>query len=449
MSITAILYFAAWLACLGLAITRAPIFGLYAYVVDFYFHPPSRWWGEDLPDLRWSLLAAVVTLVATMISPPKTDRPPVMSLAPFKLLLGFTLWVWVQSLWALDIDEHLRLAELLTKYLVMFFLIHRLIQDEKDVRAFLAVHVLGCSYVGWLILQAPGGEGRLDGLGGPGIGEANALGMQLATGLFPAAMLFATGKWWVRVLVAIGGVLILNGLVQTESRGAFLALLVGGLVFLWFGPAQWRWRWVGLGLLGLVIMLPRVPDVFWARMQTITAAVEAPDQVDQSASTRLALVTAQWQMFTRYPLGSGHRGTVALSAKYLSEEHLAKDRRSADPSVKTGRASHNTYLTVLAEHGAPGVLLFGGLLLWLARAGLSLGRSEVVRSDTGTGLAFASIVACVTTVLVAGMFRDYIKSEMFIWCVALLAVLQVSVSRSPSSAAAPVGGSIVLQPRSG
>ena len=37
---------------------RDPIFGLLAYLWEYYNHPPMRWWGDELPDLRWSLLVA-------------------------------------------------------------------------------------------------------------------------------------------------------------------------------------------------------------------------------------------------------------------------------------------------------------------------------------------------------------------------------------------------------
>ena len=42
---------------------RDPIFGLLAYMFEYYNHPPLRWWGDDLPDLRWSLLIASLLFV--------------------------------------------------------------------------------------------------------------------------------------------------------------------------------------------------------------------------------------------------------------------------------------------------------------------------------------------------------------------------------------------------
>jgi len=49
-----------------------PRWGLITYIAVFYLHPPLRWSGAGLPDMRWSLLAAVVTL----ISLPQAKLPP-------------------------------------------------------------------------------------------------------------------------------------------------------------------------------------------------------------------------------------------------------------------------------------------------------------------------------------------------------------------------------------
>ena len=77
MSLTAIVFVGVYVACLGYALMRRPMYGLVAYLWAFYNHPPSRWWGDDLPTLRWSLIAAVVTLLALKLHAREetADRP--------------------------------------------------------------------------------------------------------------------------------------------------------------------------------------------------------------------------------------------------------------------------------------------------------------------------------------------------------------------------------------
>jgi ribose/xylose/arabinose/galactoside ABC-type transport system permease subunit len=43
--------------------------------------------------------------------------------------------------------------------------------------------------------------------------------------------------------------------------------------------------------------------------------------------------------------------------------------------------------------------------------------------DPSFGLLLASISACLSTTLVAGLFVDYFKAEVFVWSLSLMAVL--------------------------
>jgi hypothetical protein len=63
MSVSALVFLLVYFTGLVLAFWM-PMAGLCAYLWAFYNHPGTRWWGADLPDLRWSLIAAAVTLVA-------------------------------------------------------------------------------------------------------------------------------------------------------------------------------------------------------------------------------------------------------------------------------------------------------------------------------------------------------------------------------------------------
>jgi O-antigen ligase len=449
MSLTSIAFALAFAACLGLALVRSPVFGLYAYVAIFYLHPVDRWWGRDLPDLRWSLLAAAVTLLATLRLGPAPDRPGWLANGGARLLLALTLWLWIQNLWALAPDEHLEVSLLFTKYLVLFYLMYRLLDTEQRVREFLVIHLLGCFYLGWLVFQASEG-GRLEGVGGPGIDEANALGMQLGTAIFAAAALFFGKDRRVRVLAVVALPFLLNGVVQTESRGTFLAVVVAGLAFIWLGPRQLRLQWIGLGVLALLIGLRVAPDNYWQRMDTIFAdrqELDPLDEAERGRESRLALIAAQWQMFQQHPLGTGHRGTAVLSPYFLGEENLTRGENDTGPGA---RSSHNTFMTALVEQGVPGAVLYLSLVLWLARSSL---RAAAAARETGnreTQLLVAAIGAILVENLVAGQFTDYLKAEVLIWGMALLVGMTVLLrkAREPDPATGSVTTPVPL-PKSG
>jgi hypothetical protein len=81
MSLSSLTFVAVYIAALVLAFVRHPGFGLFSYLWVFYNYPRSRWWGPELPEVRWSLIAAVVTFIAvlfrqssTVQSPPSDDR---------------------------------------------------------------------------------------------------------------------------------------------------------------------------------------------------------------------------------------------------------------------------------------------------------------------------------------------------------------------------------------
>jgi O-antigen ligase len=420
MALTALAFLMFFFGGLLLAFAIHPRFGLYAYLAVFYLHPPSRWWGDMLPDIRWSLVAAVVTLLALVRLPPMVGRPKFLSLPPVWLLIAFTLWVWVQNAWALDRTMQLDLSILLTKYVVLFYLIYRLVDSPHMLNNVLFVHVLGCFFLGWLAYQAAD-AGRLDGVGGPGIGEANALAMHVSTGVFAAAYLILhPGRWWVRLASLAAMPFMLNVIIQSESRSAVLAFLAGGLVFWYFKPAAYRKLFYAGAAVGVLAVAYLGHAAFWERIATIQEATSGyTEEADASARSRWAMAELQLRVAADNPFGVGHRGIVPLSKLYLDERYL---------SQQGGRSSHNTYLTVLSEQGLPGALIFGALLAWALR---SLWRMRDLRHRpelTRLSGQVAAIAAMLAVAAVGGIGVDYLKAEVQIWAIALLTVLSVAHS---------------------
>ena len=121
MSLTLLAFVGFYVGLLVLALGRNPIFGLYAYLLAYYGHPPGSWWGDPLSDVRWSLIAAIVTLMGTLRVKKDESQSDWYADTPTKLLIAFSIWLWIQHLWALDLHEQTVLAVLYTKYVVLFF----------------------------------------------------------------------------------------------------------------------------------------------------------------------------------------------------------------------------------------------------------------------------------------------------------------------------------------
>lgn len=418
--LTALAFLAGYFTLIGLALARHPIWGLYAYLASFYIHPPSRWWAQNLPDLRWAFLSAGVTLLAIFIHRSKLDpqRAKWYASLPALLLLAFVTWLWIQLPWALDPQAHRDAAIQFVKYVVAFYFIVRLADTPQRIRDILLVHVVGCAYLGILAQLADNYiDGRLNGVGGPGIDDANSLGMFLGTGLMAAAMLALVERGWRQIVVIVAGPIILNGLVLAASRGAFLGVLAGGLVLFLVKPPSARrlfWIFTVVGAIGAVSLMDQR---FIDRMLSITAAVERTEDIDGSAESRWVTIEAQLKMFADHPYGVGHKGTVVLSPRYLDPKWLT--HRPGEHESQAGRASHNTFLTALVEQSIPGVVVYFLFILW----GLSAVHRLRVRQRAGPtthGAYGGAAAAALAVVLVAGLFTDYLMAEVQVWMVALL-----------------------------
>ena len=53
---------------------RNPFYGVLLYVFEWHNHPPYWWWGNDLPDPRWSLSIAILMLFSAAINKSKLPQ---------------------------------------------------------------------------------------------------------------------------------------------------------------------------------------------------------------------------------------------------------------------------------------------------------------------------------------------------------------------------------------
>jgi hypothetical protein len=433
VSPTALVFVLAFVAGLVLAVVRHPRYGLYTYVAVFYIHPPSRWWGAFAPDMRWALIAAIVTLIATWRLKDDHRRPNWLSTSPARLLVIMTIWIWIQNAWAIDPVEHLELSVLSTKYVMLFYLIYRLVDTPRETIMFLLVHVLGCFYLGWLAYNAPV-SGRLEGVGGPGINEANAFAMQMATAIMIGAMMVLSSRGMRRWIAFASMPLLLNSIVLAGSRGSFVAILCGGLVLALLRPRANRKLFYALSALAVVLFLMLAHDYFWERMSTMQAAAEDDKaEMDDSALSRIVMFEAQVKMAEAYPLGTGHRGTAVLSPKYLDERFLVKD--PDHPELPAQRSSHNTFMTALVEQGIPGALLFSLIWVWCVIEVSRVQRLPALRDAPENAAMLAGVAGALMVVFVAGMFVDYFKAEIQVWLLAVLTSVG-TIARSEAAVAA-------------
>jgi O-antigen ligase len=304
------------------------------------------------------------------------------------------------------------LLEYYVKFGVAAFLIWRSLDSEQNFRLFLWAHVAGCFYFGWLAYTAYGG-GRFEEFGGAGVKDANEAALTLGSGAIVLGALLLWVKWREKTVLVGMAPFIVNAIVATVSRSGFLALVLGGLTFNLLAPSKYRKWVVPMSILAGVLMLMLTTEDYWSRVETIAYRGQEVEGKD-TGSGRLEIIAAQLQMFRSYPLGCGHSCTAILSPQFLGEEHL-QDQSGM-------RASHNTFMSMLVEHGIPGAVIYLLVVIVVARRVLLLFRGT---SNTAGFIAtmLPGIAGSLAAMLVADMFVPYMRFEVRIWFICLLWVL--------------------------
>lgn len=432
MSLTALLFLLAFSTLCGLAFVRHPFYGLLAYMAAFFLHPPSRWWGQGfLLPIRWSLIASAVTLLAFLIHREKLAKPaiPFLKHGYVKAYIVFVLWMALQTGWALDPAAHLDLLNYYVKFGLVVILIYRCVDSEKYLRMFLWAHVLGCFYFGWIAYSEYTG-GRFEDFGGPGLSEANAGAITIVTGTLAASALFLWVTWREKAALFAMIPFIVNGLVTTISRSGFLAVAFGGILFNLFTPKRFSKRVRLLSGLAAVMFLMLTGPTYWQRMQSMEALGEKVEGVDTGAG-RIDIMKAQMLMSAQHPLGCGATCTAVLSKYFLDDSHLTGE------GPNRARASHNTFFTMLVEHGIPGAAFYAFMVLWIFFSIRKL--RALVRGKEGfLEVALPALTSMLGAIFITDMFATYAKFEVRIWFLALLmAALNIATAKQRALARAP------------
>jgi hypothetical protein len=428
MPFSALIFLVGFTAGCVLAFARNPVYGLVTYIATLYFDPAGQWWGSAvLRDVRWELIPAAITVVAMLLYGRRLSLP--LRSGAFWGFVVFVVWAIVQLPWALDTDAQEQLLTIWSKFLVVSVMICACVDSWRNLRLVLWAHVLGCVYMGWIAYALYRG-GRFEGFGLGSVEDANTGALVLVTGIVAAGSLFLSGSWRAKAALLPAMGLIANGIIATESREGFLALLGSGIVFVIFTPKVFRKQVIAASLLAAVGFLALTDASFWHRVHTIEDA-GAPIQGVDTGHARLEVAKAQWRIFQEHPLGCGHACTDVLSPQFLPQEYLALSGR---------RSSHNTFMAMLVDHGIPGAVLYIALLLWIYKKLKAL--APQARSMSGFPATFFPAVAGVLVAITIGdMFSQFPLLEVRVWFVSLLMayaeLLRVDGASAHEKVAAP------------
>jgi hypothetical protein len=405
MSRMALFWSALYFGNLAAAIIH-PIHPMVAYLAFYYLPPHLNWWGRDLPDLRYSLLASAFLLLSIVffgsnMEPLKRERNYAMA-----WLLAWGANTVLVTAWALQAARSWAYTVVCLKLVLLYALIPAAVRTPTQFDIFGTMHVAGAFYWGYKAWDDPRREaGRLIEVGGPDSQNDNQAAGHLLT-VIPFVVLYVlTEKRKVpRLLYAGAGAFIINVFILCNSRGATTGLVVAGLSAILLAGKGRRKRLIGVAILCAGALLYLADPQFIERQQTTT------NPQDKSALNRPILWRAGFEMIRDYPLGGGGRTFHILSSRYLPEEML--ERNQAEE-----KSPHNTFIQLATDWGIQGFLLYSGFMvatLWM----LHRIRRRMPANTWYVYRSLAIETALIGT-MTAGVFSSRAYGESIYWMCAL------------------------------
>jgi hypothetical protein len=349
MSLTAITWVVIYSGGLILSVVH-PFYPFVSYLVFYYAPPQLNYWGNPLPDLRYSLTASLAMLASAVFLNSSLERVKSERNAASFWLVLFGLNTIIVTIWALNSTRSWIYTTLVLKLVLLYLLIPAAVRVPAQFDAFGAVHIAGASYWGYKAYTNPHRKaGRLADVGGPDTQNDNQAAGHLNTVIPFVALYMLTEKRKIRrALYAVGGAFVVNTFVLCNSRGATLGLIAGGMAAVLLAGKGRRKKLIGVGILGALGLLFLADPEFIARQQTTA------EHADNSAQSRLAMWKGGIEMVKDYPLGGGGRTFHILSPKYIP---AVLDKTDAEE-----RSPHNTYIQLATDWGLQGTVLFFGFM---------------------------------------------------------------------------------------
>ncbi len=409
MSITALL----WAALYGAAVIGTffnPIFGCVGYLLEYYMRPELKWWGDQLPELRYNLIISLALGASFLLRrgslPTMRDfRNPAL-LCQFGLLATMLL---VTATAAVNPTVSWEYTFQWVKMALIFpLLVYGSIRSRSTFDLFVIAHMLGAFWWGWETYLDPEREqSRLLNVGSADTLNDNAASAHLLT-VLPFTIIYALTEptKWKRIVGFVALPFVVNTIVLCNSRGATVALAAGMLAAIVIVRRGYRFRMILATIASALVVYMLADQQFIDRQKTTTQYEQ-----DNSAQERLSSWQGAYRLVEDRPYGAGARGFVFLSPKYIPEIVAAHDGEL--------RAPHNTWALVISEWGIVGFACYIGVLsftfLMLRRIKRNA-RPENWRFYywRAMGLQLALIAY-----LVAGTFTDRYYAEAGWWMIAL------------------------------
>lgn len=311
-----------------------PFWGLLLYYTFAVLRPQYMWQWALPVELRWSLFAALVTLLGVALNSrkmfEKVQWNPIASLT-----ICYGLFMMLSVVTAYDTVTAQTWGIEYGKIILMALMVVVVTKHLWQVKAMAMMMMLMLGYIAWEMNSLYIFDGRLNifhyGYGGL---DNNGAGLMLAMGM-PMAYVFGVTapRFWQRGFCWFLAVLMLHALLMSYSRGAMIAALVGVVWLLLNHRPRWQAAAITIVLCAAISVLAgkEIRERFLSTRNY---------QTDYSAQSRLASWKAAWELAWERPLiGQGIRNSNQFTYYYGADQR--------------GRTIHNQFLQVAADSGIP------------------------------------------------------------------------------------------------
>jgi putative inorganic carbon (HCO3(-)) transporter len=397
-----------------------PFAALTLYVWYAIFRP-EQWIYEDISSLRLSfVIGALLVLRCAMDGTLPAFKHPLAGWA--LLFFGSTLLSQLQPVdsalgWASLID----LGKLIVVALLIVSLVsnvNRLVVIVSVLAGSLGIHAAKAG----LFSLIRGGVRLTEGLAGSfSDNNGYALGVVLVLPLLAAAGQNMPRRW-LRWSFYVAVLLSAFTVVSLHSRGGFLALVVGGAVFVILQRRRLRAVSAAVIAVWLAMSVAPFPAGYFERIGTISQGSEAfgdaAEAPDKSAAGRVHFWRVAVLMARDRPFGVGLGNYEAAYDAYDTSAGMFGSRR----------AVHSVFFQVLAETGFLGAFTYIALLLHTAFIALRVRRRALSDnySPRVKRLLFTianGIAASMAGFVVGGLFLSAALNDVTWFTIGLVAAL--------------------------
>lgn len=265
-------------------------------------------------------------------------------------LIGVAIWLFFSQANSLDPDKSAVFFDRFIKTLVFIILAAQMATTKLRIHALVWALVLSIGYFaakGALFTAMTLGQYRVQGVELSILEDNNHMGIAIAT-ILPMILYLRSeaARPWLRLALTALFVMSVFSIIGTQSRGAFISLVVFG-GFFWL-RSQHKLAILAAGVLAIVPAVVFMPSKWSERMTTITEAGK-----DESFMGRVDAWVINTKFALEHPLtGAGLRNPYN---KDLAEK--------VDPvRAPRARAAHSIYFEMLGGAGFVGLFVYLSML---------------------------------------------------------------------------------------